>query len=56
MLTILGAYWQDEEGLTTVEYVLILALVVLVSIAAWTSLDTSVNRAVDTVNRDGLGG
>ena len=56
MLTIFGGYWQDEQGLTTVEYVLVLALVVLVCIAAWTSLDSSVNRAVDRVNQDGFGG
>jgi len=56
MLTIFGGYWQDEQGLTTVEYALLLALIVLVSIAAWTSLDTSVHRAVATVNQDGFGG
>lgn len=27
--------WTDEEGLTTVEYALLLALVVVAGIAAW---------------------
>jgi Flp pilus assembly pilin Flp len=30
--------WTDEEGLTTVEYALLLALVAIAAIAAWTTL------------------
>lgn len=29
--------WRDEEGLTTVEYALLLALVVVLTIAAWST-------------------
>ena len=30
--------WKDEEGLTTVEYALLLALVAIAAIAAWSTL------------------
>ena len=30
--------WNDEEGLTTVEYALLLALVAIAAITAWTTL------------------
>lgn len=42
-------YWKDEEGLTTVEYALLLALIVVVAITAWTALGTGVNSTVDDV-------
>jgi Flp pilus assembly pilin Flp len=43
--------WQDEAGLTTVEYALLLALVAIAAIGAWTQLGTPhivgvVNNAV----------
>ena len=56
MIVILGGYWQDEEGLTTVEYAILLVMIVLGAIGAWTSLDTSVNNAVGIVNTDGFDG
>lgn len=34
--------WTDESGLTTVEYALLLALIVAVGIGAWTALGGSV--------------
>jgi Flp pilus assembly pilin Flp len=34
--------WVDEEGVTTVEYALILALVSIVAIAAWKGLGLQV--------------
>jgi Flp pilus assembly pilin Flp len=34
--------WYDEEGVTTVEYALILALVAIVAIAAWKGLGLQV--------------
>ncbi|MCA9581992.1 MAG: hypothetical protein KC416_09370 [Myxococcales bacterium] len=34
----------EDEGLTTVEYVIVLALVALVAIGAWTALGTAVNQ------------
>ena len=43
-------YWTDEEGLTTVEYALLLALIVVVAITAWTALGTSVNTTVTDVD------
>ena len=38
MVTTLTEYWNDENGITTVEYALLLALVVAVAILAWGSL------------------
>jgi Flp pilus assembly pilin Flp len=39
--------WQDEEGLTTVEYALLLALIVVAGLLAWQGLGDSVQGAVD---------
>jgi Flp pilus assembly pilin Flp len=30
--------WRDEEGLSTVEYALLVALIVIVGVAAWQAL------------------
>jgi len=38
--------WKDEEGLTTVEYALLLALVVVAGISAWQGLGTTVQNTV----------
>ena len=38
--------WKDEEGLTTVEYALLLALVVVAGIAAWQGLGGTVQNTV----------
>jgi|LSQX01.1.fsa_nt_gb Flp pilus assembly pilin Flp len=46
MKSLLG-YWRDEEGVTTVEYALLLSLIVAVAISAWRTLGETVN---DTVN------
>ncbi len=40
--------WKDEEGLSTVEYALLLALVAIAAIAAWRALGTQVSDTVDT--------
>ena len=37
--------WEDEEGLTTVEYALLLALVAIAAITAWTTLGTTQTSA-----------
>lgn len=51
MFETLKAYWMDEEGLTTVEYALLLALVVVVAITAWSTLGSNVtNMASDAAN------
>jgi Flp pilus assembly pilin Flp len=42
--------WKDEEALTTVEYALLLALVAIAAIAAWTLLGQRVNTSVTRVN------
>ena len=40
-------FWKDEEGLTTVEYALLLALVAIAAITAWTTLGTRVSTTVN---------
>ena len=40
------AFWSDEDGLTTVEYALLLALVVVAGIAAWQGLGNTVQNTV----------
>ena len=42
------AFWSDEEGLTTVEYALLLALVVVAGIGAWQGLGTAVKTTVNS--------
>jgi len=42
------ALWQDEEGLTTVEYALLLALLVVAAIGVWTAFGGKVRSAVET--------
>ena len=49
MFSVLRAYWLDENGLTSLEYALLLALSVAASIAAWQSLGTRVNSVADQV-------
>lgn len=41
--------WKDEDGLTSVEYALLLALIVVVALGAWTLLGSSVNATVTEV-------
>jgi pilus assembly protein Flp/PilA len=38
--------WMDEEGLTTVEYALLLALVAIAAITAWTTLGQRTSATV----------
>lgn len=40
--------WKDEEGLTTVEYALLLALVVVAGLAAWKELGGTVQNQVNS--------
>lgn len=40
--------WKDEEGLTTVEYALLLALVAIAAITAWTTLGSRVSTTVSS--------
>ncbi len=47
MSSVLKAYWLDEDGVTSLEYALLLALCVVASIVAWRSLGTSVNSVAN---------
>ena len=38
--------WRDEAGLTTVEYALLLSLVAIAAIGAWTTLGSRVSGTV----------
>lgn len=42
----LSRIWKDEEGLTTVEYALLLALLVVAAITVWTTFGGTVQSAV----------
>jgi Flp pilus assembly pilin Flp len=46
--------WKDEEGLTTVEYALLLALVAIAAIAAWTTLGQRTSQTVTTATDTGM--
>jgi len=48
MLKTLKAVWNDEDGLTTVEYALLLALVAVVAIVAWQTLGGAVKDKATT--------
>ena len=38
--------WMDEEGLATVEYALLLALVAIAAISAWSTLGRRVSATI----------
>ena len=40
--------WKDEEGLTTVEYALLLALLVVAAIGVWTAFGGKVQTSVQS--------
>ena len=48
-------YWQDEQGLATVEYALLLALIVVAALTAWTTLGTAVNSTLSEASSDIFG-
>ncbi|MBL8680381.1 MAG: hypothetical protein JNK05_14485 [Myxococcales bacterium] len=43
---------RDEEGLSTVEYVIILFLIAIIGIAAWKKFGSSVSSKVDSASSD----
>ncbi|MFP4248288.1 MAG: Flp family type IVb pilin [Armatimonadota bacterium] len=47
MWKLLRALFRDEDGMTTVEYALLLALVVVSAMTAWRGLDVSVSNAAE---------
>jgi Flp pilus assembly pilin Flp len=50
MIRQLRSLWEDEAGVTTVEYALILALVSIVAISAWQSLGERIEGTVQAAN------
>jgi len=42
----LGQLYHDEDGLTTVEYALLLALLVVAAIGVWTAFGTKLKNQV----------
>ena len=48
MMTTAKSLWHDEDGLTTVEYALLLALVAIAAITSWRGLGTKVRSITVT--------
>jgi Flp pilus assembly pilin Flp len=48
MHTLFTWLWRDQEGLTTVEYSLLLVLIVVVAVTAWTTLGANVTGKVSS--------
>jgi len=46
MFAWLRSFWADEEGLTTVEYALLLALLVVAALTIWTNFGTTMRNTV----------
>ncbi|NPV46549.1 MAG: Flp family type IVb pilin [Armatimonadetes bacterium] len=51
MLPRIAHLWRDEEGLTTVEYALLLALLAVAAVAAWGDLGCKVGWTAWRVGR-----
>ncbi len=47
MRATLRAYWSDEDGVTTMEYALLLVLICIGSLAAFSNLGSGVNDIWD---------
>jgi Flp pilus assembly pilin Flp len=50
----LMSFWKDEDGLTSVEYALLLALVAIAAIGAWQLLGTKIEEKVNDTATDFL--
>jgi len=50
MRDMLKKFWTDEEGLTTVEYALLLALLVVAALATWAAFGNTVKSTVGNAN------
>ena len=48
----LWTLWGDEDGLTTVEYALLLAMIVVVAIATWQVIGTKINDMVESAESE----
>jgi len=55
MLQRIKKLWSDEAGLTTVEYTLLLMLIVAACVTTWGQLGSTVNTQVGSVT-DTIGG
>lgn len=42
--------WIDQEGLTSVEYALLLAVVVVVAVAAWRNFGTTLSSSITNMS------
>lgn len=49
VVAILKSFWNEEEGLTMVEYALIGALVVVAAIGAFTTLGQNISTKVNSI-------
>lgn len=47
MLTEIGRFYRDEDGTTSVEYALLLALLVVAGLTAWRGLGTAMGGMVE---------
>ena len=47
MIEMVKGLWKDEEGLTTVEYALLLALLVVAAIGVWTAFGAQITGSVN---------
>ena len=52
MLQTLKTLWTDESGLTTVEYALLLVLIVAAGVVGWTQLATQVGTVTTAAVAD----
>jgi pilus assembly protein Flp/PilA len=50
MIHSIQRFFKEEAGLTSVEYALLLALIVVVAVATWKGLGTNVTGKVNTVS------
>ena len=46
MINKIKSIWKDEEGLTTVEYALLMALLVVAAIGVWTTFGKKIQSSV----------
>jgi Flp pilus assembly pilin Flp len=47
MWTLIKKFVKEEEGMETVEYAVVAALVVVVAIAVWSALGTAISNKID---------
>ena len=52
MIETIGALWDDEDGVTTVEYALLLAVLVVGAAAVWATLRSAITSGVNTASAE----